>query len=140
MANSKYGYKSGVQEIRYLPVKSGETWENGDILVYSSGYLAKAAAGGKAIGVAFGDFDDAAAADGDRLAAVDVSEVSTFLYPVGTGTLTQAMIGTTCDLAGAASLDVTATADDCFLIVECDVANNTAYVRLRASAVAAGVV
>lgn len=139
MANPKYGYKEGVREIVYLPVKAGETWQNGDMLVLSSGYLAKAATGGKPIGVAFGDQDLTVGSNGDITAAVDVSESTLCYYPVGTGTITVAMQGKTCDIDGAASLDVTASADDNWLIVKADVANNCAWVRLRTSAVAEGV-
>lgn len=140
MASPNYGYKSGPTEIRTYPVKSGETWANGDILVLSSGYLAKASAGSKAFGVAFGAVETAPSADGNLQAQVNVSDVSLYYYPVGTGTVTVAMQGTACDLAGAASLDVTASADDVFYIVQADVTNNCAWVRLRASVIAPGVV
>lgn len=140
MASPSYGYKSGPREIRTYPVKSGETWANGDILVLSSGYLAKAAAGGKPFGVAFGAVETAPSSDGLLSAQVDVGETALYYYAVGTGTITLAMQGTACDLAGDDTLDVTASADDGFYIVQADVTNNAAWVRLRASAVAAGVV
>jgi len=139
MASPNYGYKSGQREIRTYPVKSGETWANGDILVLS-GYIAKAAAGGKPFGVAFGAVETAPSSDGLLSAQVDVSETALHYYKVGTGTITLAMQGTTVDLAGDDTLDVTASADDGFYIVQADVTNNAAWVRLRASATAAGAV
>lgn len=140
MASPDYGYKIGPTTIQTYPVKSGETWDNGDMLVLSSGYLAKAAAGGKVFGVAFGSVNTAPSADGDLTAQVHVSPESVFYYPVGTGTITQAMQGTSCDISGAAGLDVTASADDGWYILKPDVTNNAAWVTLRASIVAAGVV
>lgn len=140
MANPDYGVKTGPSTIVTLPVKSANTWENGDFLVLSSGYLAVGAAGGSVFGVAVGDVPTAGSADGDLFAEVEVNEDALLYYPVGTGTMTQAMAGKTCDIGGAASLDVTASTDDCIYIVRPDVTNNAAWCRLNVQDKAAGVV
>lgn len=138
MAALNYGYRYGERDLVSHPVKAGETWEAGDGIVLSSGYLAKAAAGGSLWAVAFDAVVTAPAANGDIFATVDRSTSSTYEWPVGTGTITQAMVGTTCDISGSQGIDVTASADDCILIVKPNVALNTALIQIRPAA--AGVV
>jgi hypothetical protein len=138
MANIQYGYRRGPRNLVTLPVKSGETFEVGDAVVLSSGYLAKAAAGGAVFGVATSGVLTAPSADAGAEATVDVSTDSLYEWPVGTGTITQAMTGKTCDVSGSQGLDVTASADDCILIVVPNVAANSALIQIRPAA--AGVV
>lgn len=98
------------------------------VTIATAGYVKKAAAGDTPIGVAM-EACAVPSADGEISIEIDTSEHTIYRYAVGTGMLTQAMAFTTCDLAGARTLDVTASADDCFLILECDVTNNVAIGR-----------
>lgn len=124
-----------------IPVKpkAGETWTSGDMLTKDGdGFYLKATAGDTWHATAFDSLLTAPAASGDVEVLADFSLQSLFYYGVGTGTITQAMQGKTCDVAGARTLDVTASADDCVLIVRPDVANNAAWVqRLNVSLAAA---
>lgn len=144
MADPNFGYRHGVRNLVSLPVKAAETWEAGDALVLSSGYLAKAAAGGALYAVAVEAVPTAPTSNGDIKALVDLSPDSVYLWPVGTGTITQAMQGTLCDLSGSQGIDVTASADDCVLIVKPIVGAqggmpaNSALIQIRPAA--AGVV
>lgn len=129
--NLDLGYVSGDRQILPFPVTASASIVAGDLVVLdSSGYLSPAAAGGNdPIGVAF-DTVTGGAADGDVTCGVDVSPTTLYRYTVGTGTITQAMLGKTCDLAGPTSIDVTASTDDCVEIVQVDTANQRAIVRI----------
>jgi hypothetical protein len=131
VANLNYGYVKGERLFIALPVQSGETFAAGDLIsLDSNGFIQKASAGDKVIGVAFDPIDSAPAADGAASAQVDVSPVSVYLYPPASGTLTQAMVGKTCDVGGAQSIDITASADDCVLIQAVDTVANLAYITI----------
>jgi hypothetical protein len=127
----KWGYREGPQQIEtyFMDSAGSASVKVGDHVKFSTaGYVIACGAGDNPIGVAVSvGFDPAT--DGDETVRVDVSEWSIYEYPIGTGTGTLAMIGTTCDLAGARSIDVTASADDNIYIVNVDVANNTARIR-----------
>jgi len=139
MANLSYGYVKGERLFIALPVKSGETFAAGDLIsLDSNGFVQQAAAGENAIGVAFDPCDSAPASDGAFTVQVDVSPESVYLFPPSSGSLTQAMVGKTCDVGGAQSIDITASADDCILIQSVDTVNNLAYITIRR--VLAGVV
>lgn len=106
-------------------VKLGVTIEQYDFVVQDGdGDIAPATAGARPFGVALGRIPTAAAADGAFRLQVDVSQETQYWRSVGTGTATIAMRGQTCDIAGAATVDVTASADDCILIHGVDVVNN----------------
>lgn len=128
-----YGHKYGNQILVKVPVDSSTAAIScGDILTLgTAGYYKKASAGDDVHGVSQQDLAAFTGSDGDYSILMDVSETSVYRYPVGTGTLTVAMRGKTCDIAGAQSIDVTASADDQVVIVECDTANNIALVTFK---------
>lgn len=130
MADS-YGYREGKQ----LPVvfkvdASSSAISVGDMLAFgTAGYVQQAAAGDKIIGFAMQD-RAAGSADGDVTILVDVSQETIYEFPAGTGTLTIAMTGKTCDISGARGLDVTASADDCIIIRRVNTDTATAFVSM----------
>lgn len=134
MANLNHGHKYGDRIPVRVPLDSSTTAiKVGDMLtIATAGYYKVAAAGDTPYGVAMEQIDtaDIPAADGGRSITMDVSRESAYLYAVGTGTVTVAMRGKTCDTAGPQSIDVTASADDFVEIIEVDTVNNTALVRL----------
>lgn len=129
MADS-YGLYIGEPTIIKVKIDSSTTAINqfDHLTVATAGYFKKAAAGDTPACVAL-EACGVPSADGEIEIKADISELTIYRYPVGTGTLTQAMQFTTCDLAGARSIDVSASADDNILIVECDVTNNIALVQ-----------
>lgn len=127
----KYGYRSGPKCVVTYPMDSAGSANviPGDHVKFSTaGYIVACGAGDNPIGVADSVGVDPGT-DGYEFVSVDISEWSIYEYPVGTGTATLAMVTTTCDLAGARSVDVTASADDNLIIVQVDVANNTVFAR-----------
>ena len=131
MANLNLGYVSGNRQILPFKVKASAAIVAGDLVILdASGYLTPAVAGSNdPIGVAF-DTITGGSADGDVTCGVDVSTQVLYRYSVGTGTMTQAMLGTTCDVYTATSIDVTASADDCLEIVQVDTSNQLAVIRI----------
>lgn len=129
MADS-YGLYVGEPTIIKVKIDSSTTAidQFDHLTVATAGYYKKAAEGDTPACVAL-EACGVPSADGEIEIKADISELTIYRYPVGTGTLTQAMQFTTCDLAGARSIDVTASADDNILIVECDVTNNIALVQ-----------
>jgi len=131
MAESIYGYREG----RRIPVpmkmdSSSSAIYVGDMLsLTAGGYVKAAAAGDKTIGVSMSN-QATISADGDATILVDQSTDSVYEYPAGTGTLTQAMVGLTCDISGSQGLDVTASADDCIYIRRVDLDRATAFVSM----------
>jgi len=134
MPNLNLGYVSGARQILPYKVNASSVVVAGDfVYLDSDGFLRPCAAGeNDPIGVAF-DTITGGAADGDVVCSVDVSPVTLYRVTIGTGTLTQAMIGKLCDLAGPTSIDVTASTDDCVQIVQVDTVNQYAIVRLIGS-------
>jgi hypothetical protein len=132
VANLNYGYVKGERLFIAVPVKSGETFAAGDLVsLTTGGFLQQANSGDKVIGVAFDPCDTAPAADGAVSAQVDVSEASVYLYPPGSGSLTQAMVGKTCDVSGAQAIDITAASDNCILIQAVDLVANLAHITIK---------
>lgn len=134
MADLNLGHKFGERAAVRVPLDSTTgTIEVGDMLtIATAGYYKRAGAGDIPYGVAMEKIEtaDIPSADGGRIISMDVSRQSVYRYAVGTGTITVAMRGQTCDLAGAQSIDVTASTDDQVEIVEVDTVNNAALVRL----------
>ena len=134
MANLNYGYKKGERVPVLVPIDSSTTAiAVGDFLtIATAGYYKKASAGNVVYGVAMQQLDTAEipGSDGGVKLLADVSRQSQYWYPVGTGTLTVAMRGKTCDSGGAQALDVTASTNDDIEIIETDTTNNAALVRL----------
>ena len=134
MADLSLGYSFGDRQIVDFKVKASAAIAVGDFVVLdASGFALAASAGSNdPIGVAFSTITGTAT-DGAVTVQVDISPLSCYKVAVGTGTITQAMVGKTCDLAGAATIDVTASADDCVQIVQADTTNNQAIVRIVSS-------
>lgn len=131
MAADKYGYRYGMQ----LPVTYGvdssvaTVLRPGDHVKWATaGYVTVAGAGDNPIGVVM-SVATPGSADGDATVLVDVSEWSVYEYPVSAGTVSAAVLGLTCDLGGARSIDITASADDNIKIVQVDTVNATVFVR-----------
>lgn len=133
MADLNYGYKQGDRTPVLLPVDSSTTAiAVGDLLtIATAGYYKKASAGNVVYAVAMQQIDTAEipSSDGGSSILADVSRQSLYRYPVGTGALTVAMRGKTCDSGGAQAIDVTASTNDDIEIVETDTTNNVAIVR-----------
>lgn len=130
MASDSYGLAFGNPVIIKVKIdsSSGAIDQFDHLTLASAGYYKKCSAGDTPYCVAM-EACGVPSADGDITITADISEFTVYRYPVGTGNITQAMVGLTCDLAGSRSIDVTASADDNILILEADVANNVALIR-----------
>lgn len=133
MANLNLGYKYGPRNIQALPVKASTTISTGDMVdLDASGYVQPCGAGDIPIGVAVGQVpaDEQAATDGALSINVDTSEESVYRYVPDTGSVAITLVGKSCDVGGAQSIDIDASTDDCILIRAVDVAANTLDVSL----------
>lgn len=130
MASDSYGLAYGEPVIVRVKIDSSTSAidQFDHLTLASAGYFKKCSAGDTPYCVAL-EAGGVPAADGEITITADISELTVYRYPVGTGTLTQAMVGLTCDLAGSRSIDVTASADDNIVILEADVTNNVALIR-----------
>ena len=130
MADLNLGYKYGTRTIVQFAVDSAATFDSNDMVALDSdGYLIKAVSGSNVIGVAYDAHPTASGTDGATFVGVDVSQDSVYLFTAAS--VTQAMAGKTCDVAGSQAIDVTASADDCILIVRPLVALGQAEVQIR---------
>lgn len=126
-------HAAGIPVVVNMSVKLGVTVEQFDFVVQDGdGDILPAAAGQRPCGVALGRIPTASAADGAFKLAVDVSRETLYWRAVGTGTATIAMRGKSCDVAGAATVDVTASTDDNILIHDVDATNNRVLCSLIA--------
>lgn len=126
-----YGYRFGPQVIQTYGVDSSvaTTIRPGDHVKWATaGYVTICGAGDNPIGVAV-SVATPGTSDGDVTVQVDISEWSVYEYPPDAGSVTAALIGLTCDLGGARSIDIDASADDNIKIVNVDTAANTVLVR-----------
>jgi hypothetical protein len=133
-----YGYRYGGRNPTLLPVKASEVWTVGDMIsLDSNGYAQPCAAGEKAVGVAMGDVTTVTTpgTDGGLSSVVDCSADSVYLFIPDSGTVTQALVGKTCDVGGAQSIDIDASADDCILIRAVDTVANTLLVSIVAGTI-----
>ncbi len=133
-----YGYRSGAGQrvIRPVPVDASTA----DITIhdaitstgYTAGYFGTCTGNGdRVIGFATGSVLSPAA-DGDSNVMVDFSSSSLYEFPLESGTVTNALIGKTCDIAASGrALDVTTPADNSLMITDINTDRNTCYVRLR---------
>lgn len=130
MAADKYGYRFGERLIVEYGVDStSSAISAGDHVKWdTAGYVEPCTAGDNPIGVAVAD-QTAGTADGDASVRVDISEWSVYEYPPDAGTVTVALRGLTCDLGGARSIDIDASADDNIVIVNVDTSANTLLIR-----------
>ena len=131
MAMDKYGYRFGPR----LPVTYGvdsvatTALTPGDHVKWSTaGYVTVCAAGDNPIGVVMSN-STPGSADGDVSVQVDISEWSVYEYPPDAGSVTVGLQGLTCDLGGARSIDIDASADDNIVIVTVDTSANTLLIR-----------
>jgi hypothetical protein len=74
-------------------------------------------------------------ADGGLSTVVDCSADSVYLFVPDAGTVTQALVGKTCDVGGPQSIDIDASADDCILIRAVDTTANTLLVSIVAGTI-----
>lgn len=135
MANLDLGFKFNTSERTpvTVPLDSSTTAiKVGDMLtIATAGYYKVAGSGDIPYGVAMQQVDTAEipASDGGRTILMDVSRDSVYRYAIS-GTADVTMRGKTCDIAGPQTIDVAASTDDQVEIVELDLVNNTALVRL----------
>lgn len=127
-----YGYRYGPQVLVRYPVKASSTIDMFDaVVVDASGDVSAAAAGANIdtfCGWAIGEVTTAPTNDGDVSILVDVSTLSVYEIPPDAGTVTGALRYKTCDLGGAQSANIDASADDCLLIQNVDTDANTCFV------------
>lgn len=109
---SIYGYRRGErQQVTAKVDASTSAISTDDFLTRgTAGYVQKASAGDKVIGVAMGPAS-VPAADGGVTVQMDVSPLSLYEYP-GASTSAQGKCNLTCDIGGAQAIDETASADD----------------------------
>lgn len=124
-------YRRGPRQVEEYPVDSTTAAiSTGDFLVFATaGYVKQAAAGELPIGVAM-DSVASPSADGDISIRVDVSETSVYEYSPDAGTVTQALVGATCDIGGPQSINIDASADDIVKVHDIDSDANTVFVSL----------
>lgn len=129
MASPPSGYRSGPQMMVYALVDSSSSdISAGDFLTLgTAGYVQQAGAGDTVFGIAQEDCT-APSADGGAGLLVDRSPLSIYEYPPDTGTVTQALVGTTMDVGGAQSINIDASTDDCIRVHAVDTARNTLLV------------
>lgn len=118
-------YATGRRRLVPYPVDSTTAdIEVGDMLsLATAGYVQQISAGELLLGFA-AEKVSSPSADGDVTILVDTSDESTYWYPPDSGTVTQALCGLTCDVGGAQSIDIDASADDCVLIHEVNTDDN----------------
>lgn len=131
-ATMNYGYRSGERCGVPWPLADGVTVNVGDLMTKdSNGFCTPATAGDKVYGVSMDKVPTAGAADGDIVIVVDTSPDTLYEYPPASGSVSQAIVGKTCDSGGVKSVDVTASTNDDLFIVGMNSASNVYYVKLR---------
>lgn len=133
MALTSYGYRYGERVPVQTPIDaSSAAISVGDIITatgFTSGYFGKAAAGDTIFGVAM-ESCPVPASDGAKSILVDISQASVYEYPPDAGSVTAALAGKTCDVGGAQSIDIDASADDVVQIVRADTTANTVFIQI----------
>lgn len=130
MADLSLGYVSGPRDLQRYKVDSAATFAAGEMVsIDSDGFVIKAVSGANVIGVAFEPQDSASGTDGETSVLVDISPLSVYRFTATS--VTQAMLGKTCDVAGAQAIDVAASTDDCIKIVGVDVAGGLALCQIK---------
>lgn len=124
-------YRRGPRQVEVYPVDSTTSdISTGDFLVFATaGYVKQAAAGELPVAVAM-DTVSSPSSDGDVSIRVDVSEQSVYEYSPDAGSVTQGLVGKTCDIGGPQSIDIDASADDIVKIHDVDTDANTVFVSL----------
>lgn len=131
-----YGYRRGVCEVRKARVANTAVTggiKKGDFLKWDgvAGYVTQAAAGDLPCAVANEACETIPTNDGDREIEAEFSRLAIFEFPPDAGTVTIGLIGKTCDIGGAQSIDIDATVDDCIEIVDVDTVNNTVFLKVK---------
>jgi hypothetical protein len=127
-----YGYRSGGLQLVEMKMDSATVAqvEPGDFVVaVTAGYVGQGAAGDTPLGVAYSVGTDPSA-DGESTVLVNVARDAIYEYPPDTGTVTQALVGTTMDIGGAQSINIDASADDIIIVVGVNTDRNTLFVKL----------
>lgn len=133
MASLRYGYVSGPRRIVTVKVDASTpaAIAVGDLIfINSSGYAQQAAAGENVSGVA-ASAASIPGTDGYTSVEVDFSTESVYRYPPDAGSVTQALVGATCDVGGAQSLNIDASDDDCIVILSVDTSENVALCSIK---------
>lgn len=97
----------------------------------TDGYVKEVDALGEAItGIAMQDVTSPSA-DGDKEILVDISELSVYEVPPDAGSITQALMGNSCDVgADARSIDINGSSVDNIAIHDVNVTDNKAHVSI----------
>lgn len=142
MATRLYGpLKGSLRMVLRLPVAAASAdISANDVLVYASGFVSKAAAGGTVIAGVAVTAATSPSTNGGVYVEVDVSEDTLYRFQPDTGNVTDAMRGTTMDLGGAQSIDIDASAVDNVIVHDVDVANNDLTVSFKTKSAFPGVV
>ena len=136
-----YGIKTLVGDSPRLPVSNTSAIVAGDMLHWDDAgqYLTPCAAGDLPCAVAL-EGSPAQTLDGGNFIAVNRNPASTFEYPPDTGAVTLALRGKTMDTGGSQSINIDASTDDCIVVDDVDIANQTLIVRILFSLSDAGIV
>jgi hypothetical protein len=130
---SQYGFREGRRQFVWLPVDSStsDISVNDFVIFGTAGYVQKCSAGDIPIGVAASNVTAPASDGAGPKLKVDVSEDSIYEFPPDAGTVTAALAGCTCDIGGAQSINIDASADDCILIRRVDTDANTVFCSIK---------
>lgn len=134
--DTMYGYRSGTRTPVQALVATGGTFpiKVGDMISISSGgYVSQAAAGDIAYGVSMTQIDSDPGTNGYATIMVDTSQEAVYEYPPDAGTVSQSLVGKTCDVGGAKSINIDASADDCIVVVGANTDRNTVLIKLKTS-------
>lgn len=138
MGDYPYGYRYGGSVTEQYGVDSASSdIDKGDILVFSADrHVARASAGADLIVGVAAESAEAPASDGDNKVLVHNDPTAVFCHPPDAGTVSVSLIGKTCDVGGAQSIDIDAGVDNVILIVNVDVERNLVYWRLNPDKIA----
>lgn len=129
-----YGWRKGGKTQVTMKVADAATSgvAIGDFVIMESGnagYIVPCSAGDIAVGVAM-TACSAPTSDGSETVEVCIDPTAIYEYPPDTGTVTQALVGTTMDTGGAQSINIDASADDKCICVGVDTDRNTLLIQL----------
>ena len=130
-----FSYRTGRRVIRKVLLDADSAAiVVGDALTITNatdGYFKEVDASGEAVSCIATTASASPSSDGDLFVMADFSTESVYEVPPDTGSITQAIAGNTCDCgADARSINIDASSTDDILILEVDVNENIAYVRL----------
>ena len=136
-----YGIKTLVGDVVYLPVANTAAVVVGDMLKWDGAgqYVTPVTAGDLPCAVAL-EGCPVPTTDGDNFIACTRNPASTFEYPPDTGAVTLALRGKTMDTGGSQSINIDASTDDCIVVDDVDIPNQTVIVRILFSLSDGGIV